>query len=173
MILSKMFPEDSREIARMQSDVYGQSIRAIFEICQTEYIKAELILGIRTDLGKDLRNVDRVDHRTLQWLHDAIAGQFRFNCVNSHLSAQVSLFDKPHTNNDLSLDMTSQWRNFLESELSTIFIETPNLIKQICLAVTYSNPDERGGEAEGSIYRYTLMRYENLLAKKPTQLGLL
>ncbi len=174
MIIGEIFPGDSIEIARIQSDVYGQSIRVIFERAQTEYIKSELILGIRTDLGKDLRNVDRIDHRTLQWLHDAIAVQFRFNYLNSHFSTQVDLFDTPKPiDNDPFLDMNSQWRNFLESELKAIFIDAPDLIKQVCLATTYSNPDKRGGEAEDNIYRYTVIRYENLLAKKPTQLDLL
>lgn len=162
MILGKMFAEDSIEISRIQSDLYGQSIRTIFEFAKQKYIQAELTLEIRTDLGKALRQIDGLDHRTLQWLHDAIAGQFRFNCILS----EPCITDSYH-------DLESQWNKFLRMELETIFAENPNMIKHICMAIVFYNPDERGCLAEDNIYRFTLMRYEKLLSKKPTQLDLL
>ncbi|QUY38247.1 hypothetical protein [Acinetobacter junii] len=39
-----------------------------------KYLWAESILGIRNELGEKIKLIDKIDHRTLQWLHDAIAG---------------------------------------------------------------------------------------------------
>lgn len=168
MIVGKMFTEDSAEIADLQHDVYRQFVGIIFEKAKKEYIKAELTLGNRTKLGKDLKNTDGFDHRTIQWLHDAIASQFRFNYVTSKSSTQASLFDLPENiDNNFALDLVSQWKNFLISEVKAIFTDDPNMIKQVCLATTYPNPDKRGCQAEDNIYRYTLQRYERLLVKKP------
>ena len=167
-----MFAGDPMEIADIQHDLYEEYLGLIFEKARKEYLKAEVILGIDTELGEKLKQATGFDHRTIQDFHDAIAGKFRFNWLVLK-NQQFDFFKEPEPVSEDASDIAHRWRNFLESELEAIFNDTPVLIKQICLATTYPNPDKRGCEAEDNIYKYTLIRYEDFLGKKPTQLDLL
>lgn len=164
MILGEMFPSDSIKLAEIQFEAYGSSLWTIFKSARDKYLWAESILGIRTELGEKIKLIDKIDHRTLQWLHDAIAGKFRLN----FLSNKLDLFDNSriNTNIDVEIDFLIQWQNFLSTELDNIFLEDPKLVKNICIAVAFKNPDKLGCQAEHNIYRFTLLRYESLLVKK-------
>lgn len=171
MILGKLFENDSLKLAEIQYKVYWDSIDTIFKLSFKKYMWAEAVLGLRSELGQELHKIKSIDHRTLQWLHDAIAGQFRLNFVGK----QLNIFDDSDIvpQDSVELDFLCQWQNYLNEELNSVFLENPNIIRGICTTVAFKNPDKRGCQAEDSIYRFTLHKYASLLVKEPKQLSFL
>lgn len=158
MIVGKMFPGDPMWIAHIQHDLYHKYVGIIFDKARKEYLKAESIIGVNTELGDELRKPNRIDHRTIQELHDVIAGKFRFNWLVLK-NQQFDLFKSPEAISESPSDIANQWRIFLDSELDAIFKDSPDLIKHICVATIYANPDEHGCVAEDHIYEY-IQRYK-------------
>lgn len=157
MILQKLFPMDSDRIADIQRDVYGPSLWHIFNISKRHYRRAEAIIGINTELGEQLNIIDGFDHRTLQWFHDAIAGQFRLQyCLNTNL------FDSLIENFGEKETIINLWHEFLFSEMRRLFQRHTELPREICTAVVYANPNPRGIDAEDFLYEITLSEYEDL-----------
>lgn len=155
MILTKLFPEDSIQIADLQHDDYRESLTTIYKMAKSEYQRAELIFGVHTELGNML-DIERFDHRTLQWFHDAIAGQFRFNyCYKGNQFE--NLVD--------GADILSRWRKFLLAEIQGLFIKFFELPRQILTATHFANPDPQGIAAEEYLYQLTLREYPNLTLK--------
>lgn len=108
-----------------------------------------------------MKQATSFDHRTIQDFHDALAGKFRFNWLVLK-NQQFDFFKEPELVSEYALDIAYQWKIFLESELETIFNDSPDLIKQVCLATMYVNPDKRGCEAEDGIYEY-IQKYKDSL----------
>lgn len=171
MWIFEMFPNDPMKIAMIQHDLYSEYLPIIFEKAKREYLRAEFIVGIETELGKNLREASRFDHRTIQEFHDVIAGKFRLNWV-ALKNQQFDLFKEPKPVSEDPSDVAYQWKIFLESELETIFNDAPDLIKQVCLATIYANPDKRGCEAEDRIYEYT-QRYKDFFNDSASSYNLL
>ncbi|MFL9538635.1 hypothetical protein ACKEQL_08440 [Acinetobacter baumannii] len=163
MWVFEMFPNDPMKIAMIQHDLYSEYLPIIFEKAKREYLRAEFIVGIETELGKNLREASRFDHRTIQEFHDVIAGKFRLNWV-ALKNQQFDLFEEPKPVSEDPSDVAHQWKAFLESELEAIFKESPCLVKYICIATMYANPDKRGCKAEDQMYEY-IKRYKDCFSE--------
>jgi len=152
MIFSSKFPLDSDRWIQLQYDSYDEAVGKIVNFAQTEYLRAELVLGLKTDLGKQLP-VYRFDHRTVQNVHDLMAAQFRYLYINT-----PTLFEGAH---DQDADILAKWFNFISKELCDIAVDHPSLYRLLCTAVVYKNPDERGIEAELELHEMMGQRYSH------------
>jgi len=152
MIVGSNFPSDSERLAMLQHDVYGKSIALIVAQSQEQYRKAEAILGIRTELGKRLP-VDSFDHRTVQYVHDQIAAQFRYLYIN-----KPRLFATHEADEETKLFL-KEWNDYLLRELQTIGDSLPQFYRLICVTVVFPNPDNKGIEAERALSEIVSARY--------------
>lgn len=171
MLIGKMFPDDPMWISHIQHDLYGKYVGIIFDKARKEYLKAEVVLGINTEVGDKLKQANGFDHRTIQDLHDVIAGKFRFQWL-ALKNQQLDFFKEPELVSEDASATAYQWKIFLESELEMIFNDAPGLIKQVCLATIYVNPDKRGCEAEDRIYEY-IQTYKDLFNDSASSCNLL
>lgn len=153
-----MFPEDSMQIANMQYDVYGKSLILIIEEARRRYLHAEQVIGgLETEIGRFYKHETKFDHRTLQGLHDAIAGQFRLNfCLKS------DLFDYHLEWSSDEAQMIMIWNQFLREEIERLHLIWTCLPERIGTAIYFSNPDKRGMEAEEYLHNLTLFEYQDL-----------
>lgn len=170
MLVGEMFYGDPMWIAHIQFDLYGKYATLVFNKAKKEYLRAEFILGIDTELGEKLRQATGFDHRTIQDLHDVIAGKFRFQWL-ALKNQQLDFFNESELVSEDASDTAYQWKIFLECELETIFNDAPDLIKQVCLAAIYVNPNKLGCEAEDRIYEY-IQRYKGLFNDSASSLNL-
>lgn len=163
MIVASAFPGDSMRIANIQHDVYSDALGVILRAAVAVYERAERVLGIKTELGELIQTI-ALDHRTVQWFHDAVAGQFRFEyCCNA------DLFEEVLDPNDPEQDIICRWMRFLYDELERLFDWNYYLPRQILIAVIYKNPDPRGMDAEEKIFDLTLREYSNLFPNLRTE----
>jgi hypothetical protein len=113
--------------------------------------------GLETEIGRFYKQETKFDHRNLQCLHDAIAGQFRLNfCLKGDLY---------NYNLEWSSDevyMITIWNQFLREEIERLHSNWTCLPERIGTAICFSNPDERGKAAEEYLHNLTLYEYQDL-----------
>ena len=161
MIIAKAFPHDSVRLAEVQSEVYGQALFTIFGVAFREYRRARFILGIRTELDLEVPP-SSLDHRTLQWLHDALAAQYRYDYI-----PDTDLFAPPKSQYEMDKDFTRGWIAFIEHEIRKIGERHLTLYRDVCLAVFFPNPDRLGIEAEHRLYELTKQCFEKMTRNGP------
>ena len=159
MIVGENFFLDSERIAWIQHDVYATSLPKLFVKARAEYRRAESVVGINGELGVAF-NIESFDHRTLQWLHDAVAARFRFMyCIEGDL-----FDDRPPVGSDENY-IISLWYQFLDQELDRLFKKWLELPRNIGVAACFPNPDPRGNAAEDWLYEMTLLEYPDCFNK--------
>lgn len=149
MIIGSRFDNDPLWVQQLQHDLYWSVVVLPFEMARKIYLKAEKTIGAETQLGQDCRDNDRIDHRVLQYFHDAIATKFRYESRNSFEMHLPGILDGI-TEDDY---IKQRWLRYFERQIECIFDEYLGLPRQIVIAVTYRNPDERGKDAENYIKR--------------------
>ncbi len=136
MIVREVFEGDNDQfLMNIQHQEYDNHIWMLFDIAKTEYIHAELILNVQTELGVQLREAISFDHRVMQNLHDIIAANFRYLHPDSK---QFSLFkeDGHHTEKDLEERLRAEWKSYFKEK--AIYIgKNPNFCRQILNAIIY------------------------------------
>lgn len=148
MIIGDFFDNDPIWIQKLQHDLYWGIVARPFFIAREKYLNAEKILGINTQLGEDCRAIDSIDHRVLQGFHDIIAARFRYDFVKEfNMYSLGSLFE----DKTLVDEIKQKWLRFFEYRINFIFDDYFHLPKQVLIAVTYPNPDNRGKDAEDII----------------------
>lgn len=157
MIVCELFIGDSKRIANIQHDVYYPSCRRILNLAISKHREAELVIGERSELSKHRDAIESYDHRTLQWLHDCIAGAFRMDyCLKGDLFSHSDL-----DVNDEAV-IKNLWFDFLENELERIAQAYRCLPRLILKSVIFANPNPEGIKAENEIYEITRELYPDL-----------
>lgn len=158
MIVGEQFQGDSIRIANIQHDLYDQAFRKIINFAIEKHCEAEQVINVRSDISdkRDSLREKGIDHRTLQWLHDSIAGAFRFNyCLNA------DLFDDLNAS-FAGMDVGQRWLQFLDAELKRLFEQYRQMPRWILEASIYANPDPIGIDAEERLYNMTRHVYPDL-----------
>lgn len=148
MMIGNQFDNDPDWIQQIQHDLYWSVVTIPYATAREKYIKAERIIGIETQLGQDCRDMDRIDHRVLQYFHDAIATRFRYE-FNDPFQKRLPCILEGNTEEE---DIKRKWIRFYNEQIECLFDEYQDLPRQTLIAGTYPNPDERGKDAEDSIY---------------------
>jgi hypothetical protein len=152
MIIGKLFEGDRSDLAYMQHDVYSESLVVIMDAACSRLRAAQRVLNTEMEL-LDRINHKSFDHRTIQYFHDAIAGQFRYEyCIEADLSS-------------VSKEPRSLWREFLGMEIERLLDHDPLLAKMLATAAFFPNPDSRGKLAEEYLCALAIEEYPNLSGK--------
>ncbi len=147
MMICNRFKNDPDWIQQLQHDLYWSVVILPFEMAKPIYLKAERTLGIETQLGKDCRDVGKIDHRAFQFFHDAIATKYRYE-LEHPLQYRLPCIIDGETEED---DIKKEWFYFYKKQIEHLFDDYQNLPQQILVAGTYPDPDERGRIAENNI----------------------
>jgi len=158
--VGEYFRGDSRRVANMQHDAYGEVLAEMFRAALSTYRSAVRVVGIQTQLATDM-NIDGFDHRTLQSFHDMIAAQFRMECWDKCLPQIPKLLDRL-TDEERILKL---WRGYCRDEMDRLFQANPEIPRLILTAAVYPNPDTRGIEAEDMLALAIRNVYPELHAK--------
>jgi len=150
MIVSSYFEDDSVKIGWIQHDVYGDVLSDLYKIAKRLHHHGEVIVGITTQLRRDSWDKNSFDHRTLQYLHDMIAAQFRYEYI--FYTCKGPLFHTFDNSSEEKERVSLLWKEFYPKELERLVEEHPFIARWILTSTTYPNPDERGIEAEEDIY---------------------
>ena len=73
MIIGERFNGDLLFVQDMQHDFYNRFIGTIFYKAKMKYLAALKVIDIDTQLGKDIKDKESMDHRPIQYMHDVIA----------------------------------------------------------------------------------------------------
>jgi|LSQX01.1.fsa_nt_gb hypothetical protein len=149
MIISCYFKDDPVWIQNLQYDLYWDIISLPFSMARETYLRAEKILGIATQLGKDCLQKDGIDHRVLQYYHDTIAAKFRYEYVEEF---GIQVLSTLLSDDAFGEEIKQRWVHFFTNKIRFMLDDYPHLARQILIAVTYPNPDKRGKDAENIIY---------------------
>jgi hypothetical protein len=149
MIIGSQFNNDPVWVQELQHDLYWSVVILPFELARKIYIEAEKTLGIDTELGQDCRDRHSIDHRVLQYFHDAIATKFRYEYRNDFEMHLPGILDGITEEDDIK----KRWISYFKKQAESILVENHGLPRQIVIAATYPNPDERGKDAEDYICR--------------------
>jgi hypothetical protein len=145
MIVSNYFEYDSTKIGWVQHDVYGYVIFDLFDIAKRIYHDGECVVGITTQLTRDSRDTRRFAHRTLQYFHDTIAAQFRYEYIFHKCEGPLfHTFDNSSEEKEIVLLL---WKEYYPKELERLAERYPSITRLILTSATYPDPDRRGIEA--------------------------
>lgn len=159
-MIGKLFPQDSKRIASIQHDCYDRGLAVIWNAARDRYTTAVQITGVETELYEHVLHMHGFDHRTIQWFHDALAGQFRYLYVH-----QPDLFESPdHPDRD-EKELASRWMRFLQEEMTRLLDKWPLTARHLCEAACYPNPDKKGIQAEEELYQLTMTEFPFLNLK--------
>ena len=147
MILGEKFEHDFLWVQRLQNELYWSVVTLPFITARELYLKAERTIGIETQIGKDCRNIDGVDHRILRCFHDTIATKFRYESRNKFQMHLPGMLDGISEDDSIK----QRWLGYLKDQINYMFDLYPNLLRQVIVAGTYPNPDKRGIDAEDFI----------------------
>ena len=157
MIVGSYFYGDSTRIGLIQHGCYGEALHIIVSFASAKHRKAERVVAVRTELSHLRDEFINFDHRTLELLHDCMAAAFRVEyCFNADFFTYK--IPDPHTPEEI---MTF-WFDFLRKELERVFAEYAQLPRLILTAALYSNPDQKGKDAEDKLYEMTMQLYPDL-----------
>ena len=158
MIISSYFENDSVKIGWIQHDLYGEVLIGMYQLAKQLYRQGEGIVGITTQLTKDSWDKNDFDHRTLQYLHDMIAAQFRYEFIFH--KCEGPLFHTFDNSSEEKESVSLLWKEFYPKELERLVKKYPFIARLILTAATYLNPDERGIEAEEDIFNLLSKEYQ-------------
>jgi hypothetical protein len=154
MIICSAFPHDSRRIANIQHNLYHRALDFILGKARERYRDASAIVNVWPELWERVVTQNGIDHRTLQWFHDALAAQFRFKYVH-----EPDLFEDARYFTSEEQRIEKLWWFFMHDELDRLFDARPSAVRYVCTAAYYPNPDKAGIEAEEELYHLTLAEY--------------
>ena len=152
------FEYDSVEIAWIQQDVYWDVISDLYKIAKRIYHHGEIVVGITTQLTKDSWDKNGFDHRTLQFLHNMIAEQFRYEYI--FYECEGPLFHTFDNSCEEKERVLLLWKKFYPKEIERLVEKHPFFARLILTSATYPNPDERGIEAEEDIFDLLRQEYQ-------------
>ena len=148
MIIGENFKGDNNKALQMEQDnIYWESISLISSLAIEAYLHASEIVDVETDLRMEIRKLEGVDHRTIQYFHDVLAGKFRK--VNQY-RFEDDFFRKPIK--PKSKECKYLWLDFLRKELDRLY-RKPYFLRAVCESFVYANT-ELGYQAENRLYEY-------------------
>lgn len=115
MICVPNFPgDDDKRLFDMQHSCYSKALWTIVESARERYIDAESVLRCYAPMSIQVRQLNSIDHRTVQDMHDLIAAWYRFKRRTERLFP-------------LGCDLKEDWFSFLGKELASL-IHDPDFV---------------------------------------------
>jgi hypothetical protein len=145
-----MFPgDDDQRIIDVQIACYLEIVASIVRGAGRAFLNAEAIVRTQGPMSIQVRQLDAVDHRTVQGMHDLIAGWYRFRRRTERLFP-------------LGDGIADDWRWFAGKEIVELCREG-DFVTGVLDAVILANT-ERGYEGEARATEVQKQRYRAMLA---------
>ena len=152
-------------LADMQHEVYGDALRIIVRRCKRFARVAIALLG--GDSGHpQWDDVDRLDHRTLQFTHDLLAAAWRYEASPPQKSLPISE-DRPKREFEARTP-EGRWLQWLDAEVASwLHAEAgpvddgPQKIRLVLEILAHQN-EPAGYEAETWLARLTYRRFRHV-----------
>ena len=149
------FPGDTnRTLMRIQHDLYGGMVSAIFRAARNRYLEACGLVEVETELSGPAREMTGFDHRTLQDTHDTIAAWFRFARDDG---GQMRLGE---LDQDYETRLATEWNEFLLAEVAAL-ARIDEFARAVLMATVFANR-ERGYAAEKELREILRGQYHGL-----------
>lgn len=133
MIIFNIYHGDTNEILKLvQHDCYMCKVSFIFEQAKRRFIQADAIIQSNLPIIKDLRAIEKIDHRVLQDAHDIIAAAYRYYHDDG---GQLNLFRQDTT---LENYYINKWTEWYEEKIKAL-IECPDFVSFVVLSVLNMN----------------------------------
>ena len=122
------FPgDDDKRLFDMQVSCYSDALGIIVRIVGKRYLYSESILRCEGSISKEVHELRSFDHRTVQGVHDLIAGWYRFNRRTERLFP-------------LDEDLKKDWFAFLAEEVNLLSRE-PDFVTGVLDACIHANTE--------------------------------
>ncbi len=160
MIISRKFAYDPIWVQKLQYELYFYNYTPIFRVAKRKYLLAEEIIGIKSQLGYDCQRTYeyKFDHRITEGVHDALAAKFRYENRNRFETPLPGVLEELSHEIRIKRD----WIDYFKEEINNLLDEQPGMVRQIVIAATYPDPDQRGILAMQSLDRYCDNIYQNI-----------
>lgn len=133
MMVFNVYEHDTNEVLKWaQHDCYGGKVTHMFEQTKRRFIQADMILQTNLPIIKEIRAIERLDHRVLQDAHDIIAAAYRHRHDDG---GQLNLFRQDQKLEDY---YASKWTQWYEDKITEL-LEYPSFVRFVVLAVLHSN----------------------------------
>jgi len=151
------FPgDDDQRLFHMQHDAYWEFIWTIVNAARKRYLDAESVLRCYAPMSIQVRQLESIDHRTVQDVHDLIAAFYRFKRRTEILFP-------------LESNLRDDWYSFLREEAAGL-CESADFVTGVLDACIHANTDigyageKRAKHVERerywTMFEYTLPRYQ-------------
>ena len=159
MFVGSEFPGDNNEALQdAQFRLYSEMLVRLYSRPRDQYLAACRLVQIDTDLAIRLRSMNGFDHRTLQDIHDLIAGWFRFSNDDG---GQLRLGE---TDQSYVERLERNWRTFFEDEVTNL-ISDDEFARNVLVATAFGNTD-RGYAAEAQLRERLKGRYSSMISAR-------
>ena len=157
MICVPNFPgDDDKRLFDMQSDSYWDFIWTIVNVARERYLGAESVLRCYAPMSIQVRQLNSIDHRTVQDIHDLIAAWYRFKRRTERLFL-------------LEPNLREDWSRFLRAEAISLSESAEFVTGILDACIHASNEIGYAGENRAmsvqktryrEMFRYTLPRFQ-------------
>ena len=133
MMVFNVYEHDTNEVLKCaQHDCYDGKVSHMFEQTKRRFIQADVILQTNLPIIKEIRAIERIDHRVLQDAHDIIAAAYRYDCDDG---GQLNLFRQDKNSRE---DHIRKWTQWYEDKITEL-LENPAFVRFVVLAVLHTN----------------------------------
>lgn len=158
MICVPNFPgDDDQRLFHMQHDAYSPALWTIVNAAKERFLEAEKVLRCSPTMGVAVRQLNSIDHRTVQNMHDLIAAWYRFKRKTERLFP-------------LGGDLPEDWIQFITAEAHELCRDA-NFVTGVLDACIYANaePGYAGERRARTIQhgRYSEMLHYALPSSQP------
>jgi hypothetical protein len=144
--------DDNKDIMDVQAHLYHlYSISRIFELVALRGRPERPERNVASLGARRIDRTEKFDHRSLQWVHDLVAAQFRFmysDCLEK---------EPRETEHQHQLRITAAWGSFLDQEM-TLLAENEEYRKAHWDSVDFDG-GPLGYEGVARLVRFLLARY--------------
>jgi hypothetical protein len=129
MLCYSNFPgDDDERLFHMQNECYSEAIWLIVNTARKRYLDAETVLRQFASMSIQVRQVNSIDHRTVQAMHDLIAAWYRFKRRSERLFS-------------LGSNLNEDWLAFFLRSESTALSWMPGFVTGVLDACVYANTE--------------------------------
>lgn len=152
MIVGHAFYYDNNELLKsVQHDEYFTNVAKIFTAARRELERANEILTADLLIVEKVREVNTIDHRTLQDAHDILAATYRYHHDDG---GQRTLLDPII---DDRTKYSTEWNLWFSKQIK-ILSKNPNFVRSSVESVVFAN-SHLGYMAERTLCQYLIFNY--------------
>lgn len=161
MSFARFTGDNNEALKQVQRDTCWNLLPFLFTYPRGIYLRAVSYIGSETELSKEIRSLERIDHRVLLFAHYKIAAYYRYQHPDK-LGQLVLPFAVPDceglTPEEILVNTYKrEWSSYWYEEVRTLS-EEPIIVRTILRTIVYQHTDD-GEEAEEFLRELLHERY--------------